>query len=76
MFAVECLLHAQKRHEQQRQSKGLEELTQKVFDEYSRRFHNDSLFRMQEVQKAHKAHKSSAVQRRKRHRLDRVFPFK
>jgi response regulator of citrate/malate metabolism len=93
MFVVECVLHEQRRLEQQKQQqkqkqtqqqkqerKGLEQLTQHVFDEYSKRFENDSLFRTREVEKAKKASALKARQRgdtQARQRLIRKgFPFK
>lgn len=77
MFVVECVLHEQRRLEQQKQQqqqkqetqqqkqerKGLEQLTQHVFDEYSKKFQNDCLFRTREVEKAKKA---SALKARRR----------
>ena len=70
MFVVECLLDEQRRLEQQKQQqkqtqerKGLEQLTEHVFDQYSKKFQNDSLFRTREVEKAKKA---SALKARRR----------
>jgi hypothetical protein len=94
MFVVECVLHEQRRLEQRKQQqtqqqkqtqqkqerKGLEQITQHVFDEYSKQFQNDSLFRTREVEKAKKA---SALKARRRgetqarqHLIRKGFPFK